>query len=122
MSSLHGWAAAVAVAATVAATGCAARASTAVPIGFAELRYGGAYSYYPHAVYQGRDVFFVEGRWIFRTKRGWAYYPVEPEPLYRFRTTVRQAPPAPRYEFPRYEQVPRVPAEPAPAPPATRVR
>lgn len=116
MSSLHGWAAVVALAAAVACGGCVARASTAAPVGYAELRYGATYGYYPHAVYQGHDVFYIQGRWRFRTRDGWASYPVEPEPLYRYRTTIRQAPPAHPYQ-----QGP-TPVQRGPAPPGLRVR
>lgn len=116
MSSLHGWVPVVALAAAVACGGCAAGASARVPVGSAELRFGGVTGNYPHAFYQGRDVFFIEGHWRFRTRNGWAYYPVEPEPLYRYRTTIRQAPPARRF-------APALPAQaPAPAPPGWRVR
>ena len=119
MSSMPGWVAVAAVVVSTACAGCAARASTAVPVGYAELRFGRTQAYYPHTVYQGRDVYYVDGRWIYRTDAGdWRFYRVEPAPLYRFRTTIRQAPPAPR---PR-EEPSRVPATPTPAPPAERVR
>jgi hypothetical protein len=125
MSSLSSWMAAVIVSAACA--GCTVRARTQ-PVGYAELYYGREYAYYPHTVYDGRDVYYVGNRWAYRDGSGWGYYESEPPALYRYRTTIRQAPPAPRY----YDNAPRVyqPAQPVPgttpapgeSPPPTRVR
>jgi len=117
------------IAASAAFSGCAMRAT---PVGYAELHYGSAYRFYPHTIYGGRDVYFIDGRWMFRDGGVWRYYVTEPAPLYRFRTTIRQAPPAPRY-FPEsrggYFPAQPVPAPapqaappPSSAPPPTRVR
>lgn len=125
MASMNGWVAVAAIVATAACSGCAARTTTSVPVGFAELTFGGTFGYFPHTVYQGRDVYYVEGRWIYQNSAGdWVYYPVEPRPLHRYRMTVQQAPPAPRPERYQPRTPPRTyrPAKPAPAPPATRVR
>jgi len=112
------------IAASVVSSGCAVHGRT-TPVGYAELRFGSTYRYYPHTFYDGRDVYFIDGRWMFRDGGGWRYYTTEPAPLYRYRTTIRQAPPAPRYPGGYY------PAQPAPAPqapppstapPPTRVR
>lgn len=80
---------------------------------------------YPSVVYEGRPVYLYEGRWYFRDGGTWHYYEKEPPALYRQRTYIQQAPPAPRY--------PQQPAPPAPtyqyqqqtpgtAPPAVRQR
>lgn len=50
---------------------------------------------YPSYYYDGRVVYLVDGRWYFRHPRGhWVYYRREPEPLYRRRIHIQQAPPA----------------------------
>jgi hypothetical protein len=36
---------------------------------------------YPVSVYQGVDVYYVDGRWYRHGPRGWAYYRQEPPPL-----------------------------------------
>ncbi|MBX3224511.1 MAG: hypothetical protein KF795_28615 [Labilithrix sp.] len=103
------------IAAGAAASGCAVGAS-ATPVGYAELTYATTYTYYPHTTYEGRDVYYVGGRWMYRDGSAWSYYVNEPTPLYRYRTTVRQAPPAPRY-YPDSGYV--YPAQPVPAPPSS---
>lgn len=73
---------------------CAVHAST-VPVGSAELYYGDPYvSGYPYAQYDGRTVYWYGDRWVYRDGNSWYAYRQEPAPLYRYRTTVRQAPPA----------------------------
>jgi hypothetical protein len=107
--------------------GCTVTGTTE-PVGYAEVTSVpvDVYYGYPQTTYDGRTVYWVDNRWIYRDRDRWLYYRTEPPPLYHYRQTVRQAPPAPRYE-PRYEPRPRydqrypTPA-PAPAPPATRVR
>lgn len=93
---------------------------------YSPLYYGGAYNYYPHSVFDGRDVYYVGGRWIFREGASWNYYPTEPPALYRYRTTIRQAPPAPRFDYGTTPGVVIQPAQPLPppsvAPPGERVR
>jgi hypothetical protein len=49
---------------------------------------------YPHEIYEGRPVYYVNNRWYYRDGGRWAYYRHEPAPLYRRRAYVRQAPPA----------------------------
>ena len=96
---------------------------------------------YPSTYYEGRTVYLVNNRWMYRDRGGWAYYRNEPPALYRQRTYVQQAPPAyrrgypapnayPRQGYPQtypqrqYEQ--RAPglngAPPSSAPPAVRVQ
>ena len=84
------------IAATAASSGCAVRAR-ATPVGHAELHYGTTYRYYPHTYYDGRDVYYVSGRWMYLDGNVWTSYPTEPAPLYRYRTAIEEAPPAPRY-------------------------
>lgn len=118
----------LAAALVVTATACAGCVGTArgYPVGYAEVYsrpvpvgiYGSMYTYY-----DGRPVYWYDGRWMYRAGDRWHYYVSEPPALYRYRTTVRQAPPAPRYE-PGYGPPPAhprpVPAQ--PAPPGRRVR
>lgn len=93
------------------------------PVGTYEVTsapYG--YDAYPHTYYEGRQVYYVNGRWGYPQQRGWRYYQTEPAPLVRHRTTVQAAPPAgPRYApgpgARRFENAP-----PASAPPAVQVR
>jgi hypothetical protein len=125
------WLVSLTAALVVTATACAGCVGTArgyaraYPVGYAEVYsgpipvgiYGTLYTYY-----DGRPVYWYDGRWMYRTGDRWHYYVTEPPALYRYRTTVRQAPPAPRYEpgygpRPTYQQ----PA-PSPAPPGRRVR
>ena len=121
------------IAASAASSGCAVHGRT-TPVGYAELHYGSAYGYYPSTFYGGRPVYFIDGRLMYQDGGAWRYYETEPAPLYRYRTTIRQAPPAPRY-FPQtpggyYPAQPAIPGpapQPAPpppssAPPPTRVR
>jgi hypothetical protein len=49
---------------------------------------------YPHEVYEGRPVYWVNNRWYYNNGGRWAYYRHEPAPLYRRRGYVRRAPPA----------------------------
>lgn len=113
-------------AASTALAGCAVRGS-ATPVGYAELTYATTYTSYPRTRYEGRDVYYVGGRWMYQDRGAWRSYETEPTPLYRYRTTVREAPPAPRYHpdsgyvYPS-RTAPYVPAQPAPSPPPARVR
>jgi hypothetical protein len=59
---------------------------------------------YPHTVYQGRTVYFVNGRWYYPHGRHWYAYRTEPAGLARQRPYVQQAPPA--YAPPAYNQAP----------------
>lgn len=123
MPSLSCWT--VALALTMAAcAGCAAQ-GRAYPVGYTELYSGpvtGIYSA-PHTYYQGHLVYWYGGRWMYRDADTWNYYPTEPSELHRFRTTVRQAPPAPRYvPYRDYQPAqplpsPNPPPSPAPSPP-----
>jgi hypothetical protein len=130
MSSLSSLLAAALIAGAACA-GCSVH-GRAYPVGYTELYYGDAYGYYPHTWYGGRDVYYIGNRWMYRDGGGWRYYASEPPALYRYRSTVRQAPPA--YSYPRggghgypgggYGPAPRGPSYGAPhgAPPPTRVR
>ncbi len=102
------------IAAGAALAGCAARAT---PVGYAELHYGSTYRFYPHTYYDGRDVYYIDGRWMYQDGTVWRYYESEPATLYRYRSTIRQAPPAPRYPEPRGRYYPAQPV-PTPAPQA----
>ena len=42
---------------------------------------------YPHTVYRGEPVYYVEGRWYYRHGPRWAYYREEPRPLIEFRSS-----------------------------------
>ena len=47
---------------------------------------------YPHEVYGGRNVYYVNNRWYYRDGNRWAHYRNEPRELNRRRTVVREAP------------------------------
>lgn len=86
-----------------------------------------SYEQYPHTMYEGRQVYYVNGRWGYPQPRGWSYYRSEPAPLVRYRQNVRSAPPAYPQQGPRYEPGPGPQrfennAPPASAPPAVQVR
>lgn len=68
---------------------------------------------YPHYVYEGRTVYYVNDRWYAQDRGHWRYYRREPEPLYRQRVHVERAPRAPERHFV---------ARPRPAPNAVRVQ
>jgi hypothetical protein len=75
---------------------------------------------YPHTEYQGRTVYYVNGRWAYPHGRRWYAYRTEPPGLARQRPYVQQAPPA--YAPPAYNQAPPAYNQ-APAPgEAVRVR
>jgi hypothetical protein len=40
---------------------------------------------YPHSVYEGRPVYYVDGRWYYQRGPRWAYYRDEPRPLVEYR-------------------------------------
>ena len=75
--------------------GCYARAR--VEPAYVETTYVPAHVHvYPSYRYEGRVVYLIDGRWYFHHPSGaWVYYREEPPTLYRYRTTIRQAPPAP---------------------------
>lgn len=128
---------AVAVA-MIALGGC--RATTygvAEPVGYVELTAAPIdVGVYPHSYYNGRSVYFVDDRWMYRDRGRWMYYRQEPPELYRQRPYVQQAPPAYRRSYPApypppYSAPYRTPAQPVPggvrpppqsAPPAVRVQ
>jgi hypothetical protein len=111
-------------------SGCAAQAR-AYPVGTTEVYSGPvirAYDY-PHTYFQGRLVYWYGDRWIYRDGDRWNYYRTEPPELYRFRTTIQQAPPAARYVpswGDRQEPVRPLPPSPSPVPssppPGERIR
>ncbi len=74
---------------------------------------------YPHTFYDGRAVYLVNDRWMYRDRGRWAYYRHEPPELYRQRGYVQQAPPAYRHGYP--QSVPRSYPRSYPSPPAVRV-
>ena len=53
---------------------------------------------YPHTVYRGEPVYYVDGRWYRRRGPRWVYYRHEPPDLVRHRRHVEVAPPARRYQ------------------------
>jgi len=53
---------------------------------------------YPHTVYRGETVYYVDGRWYHRRGPRWVYYRHEPPDLVRHRRHVDVAPPARRYQ------------------------
>ncbi|HEY5372319.1 MAG TPA: hypothetical protein VIK01_01475 [Polyangiaceae bacterium] len=67
----------------------------------------------PHYVYEGRTVYYSNDHWYARDRGGWVYYRHEPQPLYRQRTHVQEAPRArderrvapPREDAPRARRV-----------------
>jgi hypothetical protein len=76
----------------VALTGCIAWAASSAPVKAdpiyieveaAPLRI----ETYPHTVYEGRPVYYVEGRWYYRHGPRWAYYREEPRPLIEYRSS-----------------------------------
>lgn len=69
------------------------------------------YDAYPHTVYEGRTVYYIDNRWGYPRGERWVYYQSEPPPLARHRTRVQAAPPAPRRYAPATS-----------APPAVRAR
>ena len=54
---------------------------------------------YPRAYYNGNYAYNVQGMWYYDDPRGWVVLRSEPPELYRARTYVQQAPPAPRYYY-----------------------
>jgi len=86
------------------------------------------YSAYPQTVYEGHTVYYVNNRWGYPHNGQFVYYRNEPPPLVRYRTQVRQAPPA-RHDYDRryeehrgYVQPSPYGGPPASAPPAERTR
>ncbi len=57
----------------------------------------------PRTVYEGRIVYWFEGRWVFRERDRWACYRAEPLELRRYRTQHQDHAwqPAPRHGDPR---------------------
>jgi len=99
-----------AVVAIFAATGCAAEVRTAHPVVTAQEDVVvdsapvNVYAY-PHTVYRGEDVYYVDGRWYQRRGPRWVYYRHEPQDLVRHRRHVEVAPPARRYAPPPGEAI-----------------
>jgi hypothetical protein len=90
--------------ASLTSLGCAVRgeAEYAEPVGQVEITSAPVVDFeaYPHTVYQGRTVYYVNGRWGYpHGVRGWATMRNEPPELVRYRQHVDVAPPAPRYEY-----------------------
>ena len=120
--------------ATVVLTGCTA--SVRPPVSYVEVSSAPVdVRSYPHTTYDGRDVYYVNDRWMYNDRGRWAYYREEPATLYRYRRSPQYAPPAystprqapvqvapPAYQQPGYTQPRRVPAQPQVAPPAVRTQ
>ena len=49
---------------------------------------------YPYTYYDGRLVYFVDGRWYYRSGPSWYYYRSEPLHLYEYRGSIHRARPA----------------------------
>jgi hypothetical protein len=60
---------------------------------------------YPHTVYRGATVYYVDGHWYHQRGQHWAYYRHEPPDLVRHRNHVETAPPARHYEPPPGEAI-----------------
>jgi len=43
---------------------------------------------YPVVIYRGAPHYYVNGRWYYRSSRGWGYYRDEPAPLARRRPVI----------------------------------
>jgi hypothetical protein len=52
---------------------------------------------YPHTMYRGEPVYYVDGRWYHRRGPSWVYFRREPPDLVRHRRHVHAAPPSRRY-------------------------
>jgi hypothetical protein len=80
----------------VAMTGCTVR--TGPPVADAYVYAGtppGEVIYQqPRTTWNGRTVYWYEGRWYTPDRGGWVYLRQEPPELYRHRSRVHQAPPA----------------------------
>jgi hypothetical protein len=86
----------------LAVSSCTVR-GTAEPVAYVETTAAPVYvDAYPSTVYDGRVVYYVNDRWMYRDGDRWAYYRTEPAPLYTYRqrTYVRTAPPAPPRTYP----------------------
>lgn len=112
-----------------ATTGCYAGVD-AEPVAYAEAEPMPAdITVYPHTEYEGRTVYYYRDRWYYNDAGRWAYYRSEPAPLYRHRTYVQAAPPAPRvytaqpvYTTQPVYSAPQTTSGTVEAPPAVRVR
>jgi hypothetical protein len=69
------------------------------------------YNTYPSYVYDGANVYLIDGRWYRQDRGHWVYYRSEPRELYRYRTRshIVVAPPAHGRAY-RPPQVYRAPA------------
>lgn len=124
MNLLRASFAVVTIAAAAATSGCYAGVETDSAYAEAEPMPADI-TVYPHTEYEGRTVYYYRDRWYYRGDGGrWAYYRSEPAPLYRHRTYVQAAPPAPRvYESrPPVYSAPQTTSGTVEAPPAVRVR
>jgi hypothetical protein len=105
----------------LAAAGLSIAACYTEPVGYVAVSSAPYYvETYPHTYYDGHIVYWYGGRWYYPYGGHWAYYPVEPAPLYQYRTRgyVQQAPPA--YGAPPVAPGPpryRAPPAAAPGPP-----
>jgi hypothetical protein len=81
------------------------------------------YSGYPSTTYEGHTVFYVHGQWGYPNEGRWVAYRNEPPNLVRYRTRVKEAPPAhPREEYRDREYRGGEYRAPGEAPPAVPVR
>jgi hypothetical protein len=75
-----------------ALTGCIAWAASSTPVKadpiYVEVQTAPAHvETYPQTVYEGRPVYYVDGRWYYQNGPRWAYYREEPRPLIEYRAT-----------------------------------
>lgn len=77
------------------------------------------YAAYPSTYYDGRIVYFVDGRWGYPYGDRWVYYQHEPPPLARYRVELHRPLPAGGYYYrPGFGHPPPPPPRPGPyAPP-----
>lgn len=47
----------------------------------------------PRVYYRGRYVYYIDGRWYYRTRHGWVYYRREPRALAEYRVRIERRPP-----------------------------
>jgi hypothetical protein len=92
----------VSIACALLGSGCVAEVRSRPAYAVAEYEPRDVESY-PHTVYDGRRVYFIDGYWYMRNGPRWVYYREEPRELYRYRASVRSAPPA-RYERRDYDR------------------
>jgi hypothetical protein len=126
MNAVRSWAGGIVVVAVSIAIGCTVqgRGRPVEPVGYVEITSApvGDIRRSPQTTYDGRVVYYVDGRWGYPRGNQWVYYRSEPPPLARHRTAVQSAPPASSTYAPAPATRPGGRRPPASAPPATRTR